>query len=78
RAIGSARRLYRRDYLDHPPHYETFQRALAELLTLLESPGVARVLTQMRRIMTWPVRQHGRRWRPDAANLGSERSLLQQ
>ncbi|WP_333687185.1 GTPase domain-containing protein [Methylococcus capsulatus] len=78
RAIGSASRLYRRDYLDHPHHYETFQRALAELLTLLEIPGVARVLTQMRRIMTWPVRQLGRRWRPDAANLGSERSVLQQ
>lgn len=81
RTVASANRIYRRDYLDHPHHYETFQRALAELLTLLEIPGVARVLTQMRRIMTWPVRQigqFGRRWRPDAANLGSEQSVLQQ
>jgi hypothetical protein len=79
RTLASANRIYRRDYLDHPHHYETFQRALAELLTLLEIPGIARLLTQMRRIMTWPVRQIGqlgRRWRPDAANLGSERSVL--
>ncbi|MDF9391668.1 GTP-binding protein [Methylococcus capsulatus] len=81
RAMVTANRIYRRDYLDHPHHYETFQRALAELLTLLEIPGVARLLTQMRRIMTWPVRQLGqlgRRWRPDAASLGNEQSVLQQ
>ncbi|MDD2767396.1 MAG: GTPase domain-containing protein [Methylococcus sp.] len=80
-AALSANQIYRRDYLDHPHHYGTFQRALAELLTLLEVPGVARLLSQARRIMTWPVRQIGqigRRWQADAGKLGSEQSVLYQ
>ena len=48
---------YQRDYLDHPNHYETFQRALAELLTLLEVPGIGSALLHARRLVTWPVRQ---------------------
>jgi len=48
---------YQRDYLNHPRHYETFQQALAELLTLLEIPGVADVLTGARKVLTWPVRK---------------------
>jgi len=43
--------------LNHPHHYETFQQALAELLTLLEIPGLAGVLTGARKALTWPVRQ---------------------
>lgn len=81
RAARSADEIYRRDYLEHPHHYETFRRALAELLTLLEIPGIAKLLTQMRRVMTWPVRQIGqlgRRLRPDAANLGNEQAVLHQ
>jgi GTPase Era involved in 16S rRNA processing len=49
--------LYRRDYLNHPHHYETFQRALAELLRLLEVPGLAGTLLAARQIVTWPLRQ---------------------
>ncbi len=49
--------IYHRDYLNHPQHYETFNKALAELLTLLELPGVAKVLAGFRKIVTWPVRQ---------------------
>jgi GTPase Era involved in 16S rRNA processing len=48
---------YQRNYLNHPHHYETFQRALAELLRLLEIPGVAGALLAMRKVVTWPVRQ---------------------
>ncbi|MGX2041455.1 GTPase domain-containing protein [Methylocaldum sp. MU1018] len=56
-AVRDSLNLYRRDYLDHPHHYETFQRALAELLTLLEIPGLAGTLLAARKVVTWPVRQ---------------------
>jgi GTPase Era involved in 16S rRNA processing len=48
---------YQRDYLNHPHHYETFQHALAELLNLLEIPGLAGILANTRRLLTWPVRK---------------------
>ena len=48
---------YQRDYLNHPHHYETFQHALAELLNLLEIPGLAGILANTRRMLTWPVRK---------------------
>jgi GTPase SAR1 family protein len=56
-AIKQALDNYQRDYLNHPHHYETFQQALAELLTLLEIPGLAGFLTGARKALTWPVRQ---------------------
>ena len=56
-AIKEALENYQRDYLNHPRHYETFQQALAELLTLLEIPGFAGVLTGARKALTWPVRK---------------------
>jgi len=55
--INQALESYRRDYLNHPHHYETFQLALAQLLNLLEIPGLARVLAGTRQVLTWPVRQ---------------------
>lgn len=57
RLIKEGLEVYRQDYLDHPQHYETFQRALAELLTLLEIPGVAIPLMRARQVLTWPIRQ---------------------
>jgi len=48
---------YQNNYLNHPHYYDTFQQALIELLNLLEIPGIAKVLTKTRRILTWPVRQ---------------------
>jgi GTPase SAR1 family protein len=48
---------YQRDYLNHPHHYETFQLALAELLNVLEIPGLAGILANTRRLLTWPVRK---------------------
>ncbi len=56
-SVQQALANYQRDYLDHPHHYETFQNALAELLSLLEIPGLARVLVQTRKVLTWPVKQ---------------------
>ena len=55
--IQYALKAYQRDYLNHPHYYETFQQALIELLNLLEIPGIAKVLTKTRRVLTWPVRQ---------------------
>lgn len=56
-AVRGSLELYRRNYLNHPHHYETFQRALAELLTLLEIPGLGAALVTARQIVTWPLRQ---------------------
>jgi GTPase SAR1 family protein len=55
--IKQAMESYQRDYLNHPHHYETFQLAMAELLNLLEVPGLARILAGTRKVLTWPVRQ---------------------
>jgi GTPase SAR1 family protein len=71
---------YQRDYLNHPHHYETFQQALAELLTLLEIPGLAGIMTGARKALTWPVRQMlklgGKR--PHIADSSRELKLLNQ
>jgi len=71
---------YQRDYLNHPHHYENFQLALAELLTLLEIPGLAGVLASTRKILTWPIKQLlklGRK-RLHLADTSHEIALLQQ
>ena len=56
-SIEQALKEYKRDYLDHPQHYDTFQNAIIELLNLLEIPGFAGVLSKTRRVLTWPVRK---------------------
>ena len=56
-AIQQGLDSYQRDYLNHPHHYETFQHALAELLNLLEIPGLAGILANTRRLLTWPIRK---------------------
>lgn len=55
--VKQALAQYQRDFLNHPHHYETFQIAMAELLALLEVPGLAGVMAGTRRALTWPVRQ---------------------
>ena len=57
RAMEAALSDYRRDYLDHPQNYETFQQAIAELLSLLEIPILADSLNKARQAITWPLRQ---------------------
>ncbi len=71
---------YRRDFLDHPHHYETFQQALAELLTLLEIPGLAGIMTKTRKILTWPAKQFTKlsRKNKSPANISNEIALLNQ
>ncbi len=80
-AVAEAERTYRRDFLEHPQRFDTFQRAIAELLTLLEVPGVAATLGRVRHVLTWPARQlfSGRTWwgnpqRPHSA--GGEEVVL--
>jgi len=79
-AIKQALEHYQRDFLNHPHHYETFQQALAELLTLLEIPGLAGVLTGARKALTWPVRQLMKlgRKRLHSADSSQELVLLNQ
>jgi len=55
-ALEEAEQQYVRRYLDDPRKYDTFNRALAELLTLLELPGIARTLSRAREVVTWPAR----------------------
>ncbi|MCQ8105703.1 GTPase domain-containing protein [Methylomonas sp. SURF-2] len=57
RMLEQAVVAYRRDYLEHPHHYQTFQSALLNLLNLLEIPGLAKIAGKARRAMTWPVRR---------------------
>ncbi|WP_349431341.1 GTPase [Methylomarinum sp. Ch1-1] len=77
--LQNALKEYRRDYLDHPHHYETFQNALIELLNLLEIPGMAKVLGKTRRVMTWPYRKLMSLGKNKSlANISHEVSLLEQ
>jgi hypothetical protein len=69
---------YRRDFLEHPQRYDTFRRATVELLHLLELPGLAGLVHEVRRVVTWPVRQllsAGREWWL-ARRLGAVRHRL--
>ena len=76
--LAEALGVYRRDFLNHPHHYETFQRALAELLTLLEIPGLAGGMVAMRKILTWPARQMSKLGQTLSGkeNLGQETAVL--
>ncbi len=48
---------YDTEYLEHKRHDETLQLAVAELLVLLEIPGLAEPLTRIRNVVTWPMRK---------------------
>ncbi|MEI6706154.1 MAG: GTPase [Methylococcales bacterium] len=78
--MQSALASYQRDFLNHPHHYETFQQALAELLTLLEIPVLAGFLAGARQVLTWPVKQMMKlgRQREHIANTSHEVALLKQ
>jgi GTPase SAR1 family protein len=78
--IKQALESYQRDYLNHPHHYETFKYALAQLLNLLEIPGLAGVLSGTRRVLTWPIRQIMKlgRKRQHIADSSHEVALLKQ
>ncbi len=54
--LDKAMKTYQQSYLQHPQKYDTFNRAIAELLSLLEIPGLASALGTTRTVVTWPVR----------------------
>lgn len=56
-ALQAALADYQEQYLDHARHYDAFDRAVLQLLELLEIPGVARPLSKVRKVLTWPVRR---------------------
>lgn len=47
---------YRSEYIDSDRHQEVMQLALSELLVLLEVPGMAKPLSKIRSVVTWPLR----------------------
>ena len=53
----NADKQYAEEYLENDDKYDTFNRALAELLTLLEIPGIAPTLAKARQLITWPARK---------------------
>jgi len=83
-AVAEALTSYRRDYLDHPRRFDSFQRAIVEVLRLLEVPGVAGTLGRARRLLTWParklyaarVRWSERRREPAERAAGNEQLVL--
>lgn len=63
--VDAAMAGYSSQYLDHAGRNEAFDRAIIQLLELLEIPGIARPLARVRGVLTWPVRKL-----IDAFNLG--------
>lgn len=55
--VKDAKERYATRYLNDPRKYDTFNKAIAELLTLLEIPGIAGALSKTRGIVTWPVKK---------------------
>ena len=55
--LDGALAQYKRDYLDNPDNYDAFKRTVAQLLMLLEIPGVASTLSRARQAITWPARK---------------------
>ena len=79
-AEGHALAAYERRWLDDERH-DAFERTLAELLTLLEIPGLARTLGRARQAVTWPARTllglgRGALGREGAATVDREAEVL--
>lgn len=80
--IAGPLEIYRRDYQDDPRRFDAFNRAVGELLGLLEVPGLAPALVRVRRVLTWPARQlfkartQWRRQRGRVHGAGSELGVL--
>lgn len=56
-ASRQALESYRHEFLEHPQRFDTFRRAIAELLLLMEVPVLAQSLARIRQALTWPARQ---------------------
>jgi len=55
--LTDAESSYEREFLAHPRRYDTFRRATAELLTLLEVPRVGGAIGIVRTAVTYPARR---------------------
>lgn len=55
--LVEAARGYEREFLEHPRRYDIFRRATAELLSLLEVPGLAGTVGRVRGAVTYPARR---------------------
>ncbi|MBF0255811.1 MAG: 50S ribosome-binding GTPase [Gammaproteobacteria bacterium] len=55
--LHSAEQQFERDYLKNPDYRESLDKAILQLLQLLELPGLAAPLARARELVTWPVRQ---------------------
>ncbi len=83
-AVDESLALYERDYLDSPHASDTLQRAILQLLHLLEIPGIAPTITRVRSVLTWPVRKLqdlvGRKWQGGRPKdpLEQERRVLEE
>ena len=74
-------RTYERRWLEDEARYDTFERTLAELLVLLEIPGLAKALGRARQAVTWPARTlfglgRGAIGRAPAAEIDREAEVL--
>ncbi len=47
---------YKIRYLEDSARFDAVQRTIAELLTLLELPGIANAIARTRNVVTWPAR----------------------
>ncbi len=56
-AVSDAVDSYQKQYLEHSRHDATFNRAMVQLLELLEIPALARPLASARQFLTWPFRK---------------------
>jgi GTPase SAR1 family protein len=80
--LRGAEQQFERDYLKNPEYRESLDRAILQLLELLELPGLAAPLARARELVTWPVRKavdlfHSSRG-ADPGKPSIERKLLQQ
>lgn len=70
-AVAAALLSYRDEFLDHDERFDSFRRALLEVLRLLEIPAIAGSAGRLRQLLTWPARRLGAVWRGPAAAGGS-------
>ncbi len=80
-AVEGALRRYRESFLDHDERFDSFRRALVELLRMLEIPAFAHSVGRLRQLLTWPARQLAAAWgaRGNAAAvsaIGNEELML--
>ncbi len=72
RATSDMLEIYNRDYLQNPHYSETLQKAIIQLLALLEVPGIASTLSTARQIVTWPGRKIVSLWQEQRHSKSAE------